>query len=155
MKIALAADHAGFLLKESLRGLLEREGHSVADFGAHSTNSTDYPDYAAAVGESVAKGESDRGILVCCSGVGMSIAANKVNGVRAALAINDESVRLTREHNDANVLALGAQFFTPEQAASLVHTFLETAFSEGERHCRRIRKIAELERSHQEVKSPS
>ena len=155
MKIAVAADHAGFHLKEFLRELLEREGHAVVDYGAASTTSTDYPDYAAAVGQSVAKGQAERGILVCCSGVGMSIAANKVNGVRAALAINDESVRLTREHNDANVLALGAQFFTPEQAASLVHTFLETAFSEGERHRRRLAKIAGLESSNQEVKASS
>lgn len=153
MKIALAADHAGFRLKQLLRDSLKGKGYTILDFGTDSEDSTDYPDYAAEVGSAVAAGHADRGILICCTGVGMSIAANKVIGVRAALAINDESVRLTREHNDANVLAMGAQFFDADQASQLVDTFLNTRFSDGERHRRRIAKIAELEHSAEVAKA--
>jgi len=145
MKIALAADHAGFPLKEKLQEELRHQGHEVFDLGTNSEESTDYPDYAAAVAHSVADGKADRGILVCSTGVGMSIAANKVHGIRAALAVNDDEVRLTREHNDANVLTLGVRLTPEQQASQLVHTFLTTPFSEGLRHQRRIAKIAELE----------
>jgi ribose 5-phosphate isomerase B len=145
MKIAIAADHAGFLLKEKLRDDLQAKGHDVADLGTTSEESTDYPDYAAAVAHSVADGRFERGILVCSTGVGMSIAANKVAGVRAALGTNEEEVHLTREHNDANVLTLGARFFTAEQAGKLIDVFLATPFSEGARHVRRLSKISALE----------
>jgi len=144
MKIAIAADHAGFALKEKLRRSLENEGHEVLDFGANSTESCDYPDFAQPVAREVAEGRSDRGILVCSTGIGMAIAANKVAGVRAAPAQSEDEVRLTREHNDANVLTLGARYLDEERAAGLVHTFLETEF-QGGRHARRIAKIAQLE----------
>jgi ribose 5-phosphate isomerase B len=152
MKIAIAADHAGFSLKETLRDELRAKGHQVADLGTGSEQSTDYPDYAAAVGHDVADGRADRGILVCSSGVGMSMAANKVPGVRAALGVNPDEVRVTREHNDANVLTLGARFTSPEQARELIDIFLGTEFSGGERHVRRIAKLAELDRAAQEEK---
>jgi ribose 5-phosphate isomerase B len=145
MKIALAADHAGFVLKEKLRERLTRQGHQVEDFGTHSEESTDYPDYAAAVGRAVSGGRAERGILVCTTGVGMAIAANKVPGIRAALAMNEEEVRLTREHNDANVLTISSRYTPEEQAGEFVDVFLKTAFSQGPRHARRIAKIAELE----------
>lgn len=151
MKIAIAADHAGFVLKDSLRETLSAAGHEVLDFGAYSGESTDYPDYALAVAERVAGGEAGRGILVCSTGTGMAIAANKVAGVRAAVAFNEEGVRLTREHNDANVLALGARFLSAGEAARLVNIFLTAEFDGGARHARRIEKIAAIERTnHQE-----
>src|SRR6266536_5807610 len=110
MKIAIAADHAGFVLKEQLRRKLETDGHEVVDFGTNSAESCDYPDFAQSVGREVARGRCDRGILCCATGIGMAMAANKVHGVRAAPAQYAEGVRLTREHNDANVLTLGARF---------------------------------------------
>lgn len=146
MKIALGADHAGFRLKEYLRGRLAAEGHQVVDQGTNSEESTDYPDYARLVAEAVARGDVDRGILVCSSGVGMSIAANKVHGVRAALGFSDEEVRLTRQHNNANVLTLGQKFTSEDAADLMVQTFLTTDF-EGGRHERRIGKIAAMEES--------
>ncbi len=112
MKIAIAADHAGFTLKEALRKRLSAAGHEVTDFGAFSDESTDYPDYALAVAEEVASNPCARGILVCSTGIGMSIAANKVAGIRAALGTNEAGVQLTREHNDANVIALGSKFLS-------------------------------------------
>jgi len=145
MKIAIAADHAGFALKERLRVELAAKGHDLVDFGTNNEESTDYPDYAEAVGHSVADGKTDRGILVCSTGVGMSIAANKIPGIRAALGTNREEVQLTRDHNDANVLTLGAKFTTPEDAIEFVDTFLNTAFGQGVRHLRRVNKIAALE----------
>jgi ribose 5-phosphate isomerase B len=145
MKIAIAADHAGFTLKEALRERLSAAGHELTDFGALSEESTDYPDYALAVAELVASGEAARGILVCSTGIGMSIAANKVVGIRAALAANQEAVQLTREHNDANVIALGAKFLSQDEASRLVDIFLTTEFSGGARHSRRIEKISTIE----------
>ena len=144
MKISIGADHAGFQLKESLRRKLLAAGHEVTDRGADSEQSCDYPVYAAAVGRDVAGGAFERGILVCGTGVGMSIAANKIDGVRAALGITAEEVRLTREHNDANVLTLGARMIDSPTAEQLVDAFLETAFLGG-RHARRVALIAELE----------
>ena len=152
MKIAIAADHAGFALKQILRDELRTKGYEVTDFGTTNEESTDYPDYASAVSRNVVNGGAERGILVCSSGVGMSMAANKVPGIRAALGTNADEVRVTREHNDANVLTLGARFTTPEEAANLVDIFLNTNFSGGERHARRIAKLAELDRSAQEEK---
>lgn len=146
MKIAIGADHAGFALKEELRTSLQAKGLEVVDFGTHSSESTDYPDYASAVAHAVAKGEADCGLLVCSTGVGMSMAANKVEGVRAALAFNADEVELTRRHNDANVLTMGARYNNLQQAEELVDVFLKTPF-EGGRHQRRVDKIASLEKS--------
>lgn len=146
MKIAIAADHGGVLLKDGLRDRLRAEGVEVADLGAHSVESSDYPDYAAAVARAVAAGEFDRGVLICTTGVGMSITANKVAGIRAALGTNEDEVSLTRRHNDANVLTLGARYTDVETAARLTRIFLETEF-EGGRHARRVEKIAALERA--------
>ena len=144
MKIAVGADHAGYALKERLLEKLKAEGHEVADFGTHSTESTDYPDYAAAVGRAVVKHEAEMGLLVCSSGVGMSIAANKIHGIRAALGTNTDEVSYTRRHNDANILAIGANYTDEPTAAALLDTFLTTRF-EGGRHARRIEKINKLE----------
>jgi ribose 5-phosphate isomerase B len=144
MKIAIGADHAGFSLKEGLREALTKKGLEIVDFGTASSESTDYPDYAEKVANAVASGEVERGILVCSTGVGMSIAANKVHGVRAALAYNTEEVGLTRAHNDANVLAFGAKYTGIEQAKEMVDVFLETPF-DGGRHERRVNKMMSLE----------
>jgi ribose 5-phosphate isomerase B len=146
MRIAIGADHAGFSLKERLKSQLERGGHDVVDVGTDSEVSCDYPDFAAAVAERVASGRADRGVLVCHTGIGMSMAANKVAGVRAAAVENPEAVRLTREHNDANVLAMGARFVDPERAAEMLEIFLKTEF-QGGRHSRRIAKIAGMEKA--------
>jgi ribose 5-phosphate isomerase B len=144
MRIALAADHAGLGLKESVKRLLETRGIAYSDFGTESTESVDYPDFAARVARPVASGEFDRGILVCGSGIGMAIAANKIPGIRAA-AVNDEAAaRLMREHNDANVLALGERLTAPDAALRIVEVFLDTAFAGG-RHQQRIDKIRKLE----------
>ncbi len=145
MKIALAADHAGFALKEQLRRKLEEAGNEVVDFGTGSSESCDYPDFAQTVARDVSQGRSDRGILVCSTGIGMAIAANKVDGVRAAPAQSEDEVRLTREHNDANVLTLGAKYLDEGRAMDLIRIFLETEFLGG-RHARRVAKIAQLER---------
>ena len=145
MKIALGADHAGFALKQHIADTLRLAGHEVQDMGTQSTESTDYPDYAAAVGRAVARGAAERGILVCATGVGISIAANKIDGVRAALGYNAEEVALTRQHNDANVLALASRYTDNPTADEYVKVFLETEF-EGGRHQRRVDKISLLER---------
>ena len=144
MKIAIGADHAGFALKEKLRARLTWEGHEVVDYGTSSEESCDYPDYAQAVAREVGAGRTDCGILVCSTGVGMAIAANKVNGVRAAPAQSEDEVRLTREHNDANVLTLGAKYLDESHAGALIDIFLNTEFTGG-RHARRVAKIAQLE----------
>jgi ribose 5-phosphate isomerase B len=149
MKIAIGADHAGYSLKEELRKRLLTAGHELTDLGTFSDEPADYPEYAAAVGERVAAGEAHRGILVCSTGIGMSIAANKIPGVRAAVAANEEAAQLTRSHNDANVIALGAKFLSPDAAARLVDLFLVTQFDGGERHARRIAKIAAMDGQYQ------
>ena len=146
MKIAIGADHAGFELKESLRSQLEQAGHEIVDFGTDSPQSVDYPDFAAQVAYDVAEGSAERGILVCSTGVGMSMAANKVDGIRAALGTIPDEVRLTRQHNNANVLTLGARYLDPPKAMELVNVFLNTEF-EGGRHARRVAKIMDLEKS--------
>lgn len=145
MRIAIASDHAGFALKSQLCDRLRRDGHEVLDYGTDSTEPCDYPDFAAKVADSVASGNSEKGILVCYTGVGMSIAANKVPGIRAALGTCPEEVQLAREHNDANVLTLGAKFITEPDAEKLVDVFLNTEFEGGGRHARRIAKITALE----------
>jgi len=144
MKIAIGADHAGFELKNQLGDFLRQGGHEVCDFGTNSAESADYPDYAGRVAKAVASGAVERGLLVCGSGAGMSIAANKVRGVRAAIGVDLEEVRLTRAHNNLNVLTLGARFTDPAKARELVRTFLETPF-EGGRHERRVAKITQME----------
>lgn len=149
MKIAIGADHAGFLLKEKLKQKLTAEGHELFDAGTFSSESVDYPDFAATVAEHVVLGHAEKGLLVCFSGVGMSIAANKIRGIRAALGTGPEEVSYTRRHNDANVLAVGAQFTPEPVAAAMVDVFLNTEF-EGGRHGRRVAKIAALEESQKE-----
>lgn len=144
MRLAVGADHAGFALKEALKEALRRQGHEVVDFGTHSPESTDYPDYAARVGDAVRRGEAERGILVCLTGTGMAMAANKIPGIRAALGVTPEWVRLSRAHNDANVLTLSARFTDAATAEQLARVFLETSF-DGGRHERRLAKIAALE----------
>jgi ribose 5-phosphate isomerase B len=146
MRIAIGADHAGFALKEQLRQRLAAEGHEVVDFGADSGESCDFPDFAQPVAREVGQGRADRGILVCSTGIGMAMAANKVAGVRAAPAQSEDEVRLTRQHNDANVLTLGARYLDERKAAGLVDLFLNTEFAGG-RHAGRVAKIAQLERS--------
>jgi ribose 5-phosphate isomerase B len=146
MKIAIGSDHAGFVLKEQLRDKLRAEGHEVVDLGTTSTESTDYPDYAAAVGHAVRDGEAERGVLVCSSGVGMSIAANKIHGIRAALGTNTDEVSYVRRHNDANILAIGQKYTEPALAEAMVDVFLTTEF-EGGRHQRRLDKIKVLEQT--------
>ena len=144
MRVALGADHAGFQLKNALKRVLDELGVTYDDFGTGSAESVDYPDYAKAVGESVVQGRYDRGILVCGSGIGMSIAANKVRGVRAAVVTEVESARLSRAHNDANVIALGARLTSEADAEAIVRTFLGTDF-QGGRHAERVEKIHGLE----------
>jgi ribose 5-phosphate isomerase B len=146
MRILIGADHAGYELKAKLVEQLRGQGHEVRDVGTNSGESVDYPDFAAVVAEGVAKGEAERGILVCSSGVGMSIAANKVNGIRAALGTNLDEVGYVRRHNDANVLAIGAKYTDEETARQMTEVFLSTEF-EGGRHGRRIAKIEALERA--------
>lgn len=146
MKIAIGSDHAGYLLKEQLRKKLADDGHDVTDLGADSTESSDYPDYAAKVARAVQQGAAERGVLVCASGVGMSIAANKLHGIRAALGTTAEEVGYVRRHNDANVLALGAKYTEELLAGEMVDVFLSTGF-EGGRHARRLGKIEQLEQS--------
>jgi ribose 5-phosphate isomerase B len=145
MRIALGADHAGVQLKSEIRRLLDERGIAYMDFGTDSTESVDYPDYASKVAHGVASGAFDRGILFCGSGIGMAIAANKVAGIRAASILDEESARLSREHNDANVLALGERLTPPALARQIVARFLDTPFAGG-RHARRVDKINALDR---------
>jgi ribose 5-phosphate isomerase B len=147
--IALGADHAGFALKQDLKAYLIERGHRVIDFGTHSTDSVDYPDFAALVARSVQEGDAVRGVLVCGSGIGMAIAANKVAGVRAAVAADAPTARLSRLHNDANVLALGARATPSTDAVEIVEAWLATPF-EGGRHARRVDKLAQLDGARRE-----
>ena len=147
-KIAIASDHAGFHGKEAIKKTLTELGVEYTDLGTHDETSVDYPDYAELVAKAVAAGEYERGILVCGSGIGMEIAANKVPGIRAALAWNEETAKLSRTHNDANIIAVGERTTPPETIDRIVRIFLTTDF-EGGRHTRRIEKIAQLEKSSQ------
>ncbi len=143
-RIALGSDHAGFPIKETIRQFLENAGYPVDDLDTWSEESVDYPDYGKAVGDKVAAQADRFGIAVCGTGIGISIAANKVPGVRAALAHDSNTARLAREHNDANVLALGGRIVNGTQAVEMVRTFLTTAFLGG-RHGRRVEKIRLIE----------
>jgi ribose 5-phosphate isomerase B len=141
MKVALGSDHAGYKLKEILKGYLKRKKIEFHDFGAHSEESVDYPDYAHAVAEAVVKKEADRGILVCGSGVGMSIAANKHPGIRAVLVHDTYTAKQSREHGDCNILCLAGRKLTRAKAAKILDVWIKTEFSGDERHLRRLRKI--------------
>lgn len=147
MKIAVGSDHGGVELKEEIKKFLKEEGYEFKDFGTNSTESCDYPDYALPVAESVAAKEYDLGILVCGTGIGIGIAANKVPGIRAALCSDTFSAHATREHNNANILTLGQRVVGPGLAIDIVKTFLNTEF-EGERHQKRIDKISEIEKKY-------
>ena len=144
MRIAIGSDHRGFGLKEALKELLAELGHEWVDFGCQTEEPVDYPDIARPLAEAVAAGEYERGILICGSGVGMSIAANKVKGVRAALCGNSFTARLARRHNDANVLCLGSWCIGQGLAEDIVRVFLSEDF-EGGRHARRVEKIRAME----------
>lgn len=139
--IAIASDHGGFDLKTAVIAHLRENGYEVKDFGTYDRKSCDYPDYARPAAEAVASGEAERGIVICTTGIGVSIVANKVHGIRCALCHDVTGARLTREHNDANMLAIGAGLTGENTALDIVDTFLSTEFSNGERHKRRISKI--------------
>ncbi len=143
-RIAIGSDHAGYESKEAAKRELTALGFDVDDRGTNNLDSVDYPDFGAAVGRAVVNGEAERGVVVCGSGIGISIAANKVPGVRAALCWNEETARLAREHNDANVLCIGARFIEPELAARMIRTFMETEFAGG-RHQQRVEKLTQLD----------
>lgn len=145
MKIAMGSDHAGFELKEAVKAQLEDAGHEVEDVGTNSSESTDYPPFAAKAAELVASGEAEKGVIVCGSGVGVSIVANKVDGIRAVNAHDAAEAEMSRRHNDANVVTLSGARLGPEDAKPIVETFLATDF-DGGRHARRVGEIAEVER---------
>jgi ribose 5-phosphate isomerase B len=145
MIIAIASDHAGFELKNHLRDLLKTLGHEVVDLGAHNAEPSDYPDFAAAIGKSVASGEVQRGVLICGSGVGASIAANKVHGVRAAICHDSYSAHQGVEHDNMNVLVLGSRVIGSALAEDLAKVFLQANFTNEARHVRRLEKIKRLE----------
>lgn len=144
MKIALACDHGGLQLKLAVRRHLEELGHQVVDFGTHTAESCDYPDYAAEAARAVADGRCQMGIVICTTGIGVSMAANKIHGVRCALVSDLMSARLTRQHNDANMMALGAGVVGEKLALELTDAFLSASF-EGGRHARRVAKLMALE----------
>lgn len=139
--IAMGSDHAGYEMKLMLAEHLKERGFEVTDFGTYSTDSCDYPDFAKAVAKAVARGEAEKGILVCGTGIGMSIAANKIKGIRAAVLSDEFSAQATREHNDANILCLGARVIDNDKAVKLLDIFMDTPFSEGANHIRRISKL--------------
>jgi ribose 5-phosphate isomerase B len=145
LAVALGADHAGWELKEALKAWLMDAGYQVLDFGTHGPDSVDYPDYALQVAEAVTVGKVERGVLVCGTGIGMTIAANKVPGIRAALCGDVFTARMSREHNDANVLALAGRLTGRETGLEILRAWLDTAFAGG-RHARRVDKIGEMER---------
>ena len=149
MKVAVGADHAGYQLKEEIKNLLKKKGIECYDFGTHSSQNVkdDYPDYAIKVAEAVAVGSCQRGILICGAGVGMGMAANKVPGVRAAPCYDTLTAHLSRQHNDSNVLALGARITDKELAKKIVEEWLKTEF-EGGRHKRRVEKITQIEKKY-------
>ena len=146
MKIALACDHGALELKNTIREHLQKLGREVVDFGTHTLASCDYPDFAGAAAKAVAAGECEKGIVTCTTGIGVSIAANKIPGIRCALLGDLMSARMTREHNDTNMMALGAAVTGTMLALEIVDTWLTTEFSGGERHCRRIEKLMALEK---------
>jgi len=146
MRIAVGADHAGFQLKQDVAGYLKELGHEVIDLGPNSTEPVDYPDYAEAVGKTVIENRAERAVLICGSGVGASVSANKISGIRAAVCHDTYSAHQGVEHDDINVLVLGARIIGAELARELVRTFLAARFTHEERHVRRVGKIKVLEK---------
>ncbi len=148
LKIAIGSDHAGYELKEEIKKILKEKGYEFTDFGAKSLNpDDDYPEYGEKVARAVASGEYDRGIAICGTGIGISIAANKVPNIRASVVYNTEMAKISRLHNDANVLALGGRVKTQEPISDILTVWLETPFSSDERHKRRINQIKDIERN--------
>jgi ribose 5-phosphate isomerase B len=145
VRVYAASDHAGFELKQALAAEARRLGHEVVDLGPQNADRVDYPDFGAKVARAVAKEPGARGLLCCGTGIGISIAANKVHGIRAAVVWDEHSAKMAREHNDANVLAIGSRLFSVEQATRMLDVFLATAF-EGGRHADRVKKIHDIER---------
>jgi ribose 5-phosphate isomerase B len=145
MKVAIAVDHAGFPIKDRIIETVSQSGHEAIDFGTFSTESVDYPDYAEKVGRAIQNGEAERGILICGSGVGAAIAANKMRGIRAGICHDTYSAHQSVEHDNVNVLALGSRVIGLELAVEIVRTFLAARFSTEERHQRRVKKIDALE----------
>ena len=145
MKIAIGCDHGALALKNALVERLTAQGHVVKDFGTYTEDSCDYPDYAAPAAQAVAAGEFEKGIVLCTTGIGVSITANKIPGIRCALLSDVTSARMTREHNDTNVMAMGAARVSQELAFQIADTWLSTEFSHAERHQRRIDKVMALE----------
>ena len=146
MKIAIGCDHGALELKNAIKAHLEAKGHQVTDFGTHTLDSCDYSDFAAPAAKAVAAGACDRGIVLCTTGIGVSISANKIKGIRCALLSDVMSARMTREHNDTNMMAIGAAVTGQLLALEIVDTWLNTEFSHGERHVRRIDKLMALEK---------
>jgi len=144
MKIALASDHRGYRYKERIKKILEGLGHTLQDFGTFSETPADYPDFAFKVAESVSRGDCDRAILICYSGIGMTIAANKVDGIRAALCYDHECIKLSRAHNNANILVLPAKLDFGEKLAEMIQSWIDLPF-EGGRHERRLEKVSKYE----------
>ncbi len=148
MKIAVACDHGGLNLKKAVVSYVQKLGHQVCDYGTMTTDSCDYPDFALQAAEAVAKGECERGIVVCSSGIGVSIVANKVPGIRCAHCHDLYCAKYTRLHNDANMIAFGEKVIGEGMMQEIVYTFLNTQFEGGERHERRVAKIAEIEKKY-------
>jgi ribose 5-phosphate isomerase B len=149
MKVAIAADHAGFALKQWLAGELKKDGHEFVDLGAHDETPSDYPDFARKLGNAVVAGEAVRGILVCGSGIGACVAANKIKGIRAGLAHDTYSGHQGVEHDDMNVLCLGARVIGPAPALEIAKAFLAAKFTNEERHARRLKKVLNIEQRQQ------
>ena len=145
MRIAIAGDHAGFSLKKLLVSELRKDGYEVEDLGAHDESPSDYPDFARVLGTAVVTGQAQRGILVCGSGIGASVAANKIKGIRAGLAHDTYSAHQGVEHDDANVLCVGSRVVGPSLALEIARAFLEARFSKEDRHVRRVKKVLEIE----------
>ena len=146
MKISIGCDHGALALKDKLVAHLKKQGHEVKDFGTYTLDSCDYPDFAAAAAKAVACGECEKGIVLCTTGIGVSITANKIDGIRCALLSDLMTARMTREHNDTNMMALGAGVVGEMLALQIVDTWLNTEFSHNERHQRRIDKVMALEK---------
>ena len=145
MKIVIGSDHAGFKHKKKISELIASLGHEIIDVGTGSENSVDYPDYGEKGAREIYCGQAERGVLICGTGIGISMAANKVKGVRAAVCWNEETASLARQHNDANILCMGARFIPVEEALNITRIFLDTPVSKDERHQRRIKKISSIE----------
>ena len=146
MKISIACDHGALVLKNTIIAHLEKQGHELKDFGTNSLDSCDYPDFAAPAAKAVADGTCERGIVLCTTGIGVSITANKIDGIRCALLSDVVSARMTREHNDTNMMAMGAAVVSEQLALEIVDIWVNTPFSQNERHQRRIDKVMALEK---------